>query len=95
MESALVAHAAQFGAAGLIAWMWLAERRGAVVRERQLGESHERLMEQRVQLDALLRVVQEQARAVAALEATQRAMVSALERVAAGVGVGRGEGSVG
>lgn len=70
----LLAPAAQFGAAGLIALMWLAERRAASERERKLDEAHARLMEQREQLSALLEVVGDNTRAMAALEASQRAL---------------------
>lgn len=68
----------QFGVAGLMAWMWTTERRASQERERQLTQSHERLMEQRVQLDALLKAVTDGTRAVAALEASQRSIVAAL-----------------
>lgn len=70
----------QFGTAGLIAWMWLTERRAAASRERQLAEAHERLMEQRVQIDALMRLVGESVRATASLEEGQRALRALLER---------------
>ena len=69
----------QFGMSGLIAWMWLTERRAATSRERQLTEAHERLMDQRVQLDALLQVVADNARAVSAIEAGQRALAGLFE----------------
>lgn len=72
----------QFGMAGLIAWMWLTERHAASGRERQLTEAHERILDQRVQLDALLTVISENTRAVAALEASQRALSRLAERVA-------------
>ena len=74
----------QFGVSGLIAWMWLTERRASAQRERQLSESHERLIEQRVQLDVLLRVVADNARAVSALEATQRALAHLIDSLASG-----------
>lgn len=82
MEMDLMAMATQFGMSGLIAWMWLTERRGATQREKQLSEAHERLMEQRVQLDSLLQVVADNARAVAAVEAGQRALGTLLESLA-------------
>lgn len=68
----------QFGVAGLMAWMWTTERRSAAERERQLNESHDRLREQRVQLDALMKLIADNTRAVAALEASQRALVASL-----------------
>ncbi|GAB4554269.1 MAG: hypothetical protein Tsb0013_16810 [Phycisphaerales bacterium] len=67
---------AQFGAAGLIAAMWLVERRAASAREGQLGEAHARLMEQREQLAALIEVVTDNTRAMTALEGTQRTLAS-------------------
>lgn len=79
MEGDLMAMATQFGMSGLIAWMWLTERRAATNREKQLSEAHERLMDCRVQLDALLQVVADNARAVSAVEAGQRALASVLE----------------
>ncbi|MFM9959328.1 MAG: hypothetical protein ACKVZJ_14820 [Phycisphaerales bacterium] len=73
----------QFGVAGLMAWMWTSERRASQERERQLTESHERLMEQRTQLSALLDAITQATRAVTALEASQRAIVSALRALGA------------
>lgn len=96
MDPETALHFTQFGTAGLVAWMWLTERRGAAARERQLAEAHDRLMEQRVQLDALMRVVGENVRAAAALEDGQRALRALLERALdrrapAGPPNGRGE----
>jgi len=75
MDGAVFMELMQFGVAGLVAWMWLAERRAAVSRERELSEAHDRLMEQRVQLDALVRLVEENTRAVTALEVAERELV--------------------
>ncbi|RMH26182.1 MAG: hypothetical protein D6693_07685 [Planctomycetota bacterium] len=77
MEQDLLNFATQFGAAGLIAWMWLSERRHAATREAQLSEAHERLAQSRVALDSLLTVVADNTRALASLEATQRALLAA------------------
>ena len=85
----------QFGMAGLIAWMWLTERHAASGRERQLTEAHERILDQRVQLDALLTVISENTRAVAALEASQRALSRLAERVASAPGAAPGGSEVG
>lgn len=84
MELDLATTLTQFGMAGLVAWMWLVERRSASDREKQLVATHERLMEQRIQLDALLRVVADNTRAVTAVEAGQRALGAAIESLAAG-----------
>lgn len=72
MEMAELAGAvAQFGVAGLIGWMWLAERRGSAQRERELSEAHERLVAQRTELAALLDVVAANTRALEAVRAGQ------------------------
>lgn len=78
MEVELLATLAQFGTAGLIAWMWLVERRAAAERERQLTSAHERLLEQRTQLDALLSVVADNTKAVTAVEAGIRTLAAML-----------------
>ena len=83
-EVEIIGAATQFGTAGLIAWMWLLERRSAAERERQVSQAHERLMDQRVQVDALLEVVRDNTRAVAAVEAGQRALAGVLQRWEAG-----------
>lgn len=71
----------QFGTAGLVAWMWLVERRGAAERERQLSDSHRRILDDRVQVGALMDVVKENTRAVGAMEAGQRAMLALVDRL--------------
>jgi hypothetical protein len=75
---------AQFGAAGLIGWMWLAERRAAGARERQLAELHERLMQERPHTGLLLEVVRDNTRALTALELGQRTLTGLLERLGSG-----------
>ena len=79
----LAGHAAPLGAAGLVACMWLLERRGASERERQLTAAHDRLMEQRMQLETLVGVMRDNTRALAALEDAQRQLHVALRDVAA------------
>ncbi len=78
----LIATLTQFGAAGLIAWMWLTERRHALSRERLLERAHERLEEGRVQYEILARIVEDNTRALASLESSQQRMVEALDRLA-------------
>jgi hypothetical protein len=73
---------AQFGAAGLIGWMWLAERRAAAARDRQLAELHERLMQERPHMAILLEVVRDNTRALTALDLGQRTLAGLLERLA-------------
>ena len=80
-EGELSAAIAQFGMAWLIGWMWLVERRAAAVREKQLCDLHDRIMDERRQADALLSVVSANTRALTALEVGQRGLVTMLERV--------------
>ena len=77
---ALLPQPAQLGAAGLIAFLWLTERRAAAERERQLAEAHAVAVGQRVELEQLQRVVQDNTRAIALLEASQQRLAGALER---------------
>ncbi len=78
MEQDLITLVSQFGAAGLIAGMWLVERRHAARRDVQLTEAHDRLREQKVALDQLLAVVTSNTRAASSLEAAQRALLDYL-----------------
>lgn len=81
IEPEIATSIAQLGAAGLIGWMWLAERRAGAARETQLRELHDRLMQERPQIAALLSVVQDNTRALSALDVGQRAIASAMERL--------------
>ena len=90
MEPDLVMQVTQFGVAGLIAWMWMTERRSALGREKQLADAHERLMEQRMQLEALVRLVSENTRALASLESGLASLQRIIERVAGSVATDRG-----
>lgn len=76
-----VAALAQLGAAGLMGWMWLAERRGAAHRERQLSEAHERMMQERRYFESLLAAVRENTRVMALLEGAQERLGRAIERL--------------
>jgi hypothetical protein len=82
MPETLIATFTQFGAAGLIGALWLFERRHAAHRERQLDEAHRQLMASERQVDALLRVVQENTRAVNSLQHSQRRLIGLLGRMA-------------
>ncbi len=81
MEGDVMTWLMQFGSAGLIAMMWLIERRQGMVRERQLTEAHERVLQQRVELGQLMAVVTENTRAVASLEGAQRQLIGLVERI--------------
>ncbi len=74
METDLITMATQFGVSGLIAWMWLTERRAAQARERDLTAAHDRLIEQRVQLDALMALVADNTKAVSSMESALRSL---------------------
>ena len=76
---------AQFGLAGMVGGMWLWERRAAGDRERQLTEAHERLTADRLQLNVLVDTLRDNTRALAALEAGQRALAAVLARLDAPV----------
>lgn len=69
---------AQFGTAGLIGWMWLAERRAAFVREKQMGEAHDRLMAERSSFEAVLQALRDNTKALASLEVGQRELAGAI-----------------
>lgn len=99
-EAEVIGSLAQFGMAGLIAVMWLVERRAAQQREREVTEAHGRLMSQRTELDSLLQVVRDNTRAVSALEGGQRELTALLHRSlgqpqAASGTAGAGVGAVG
>lgn len=80
MDPTIAATLAQFGVAGLIGWMWLAERRSAGEREQQLRDLHQRVQSDGVSLGALLKALDDNTRAIVTLEGTQRRLVDALER---------------
>ncbi len=79
MEAEIASALAQFGVAGMVGWMWLAERRAAATREEQLGRAHDKLMRQGEQLGVLMELTRANTRAMAGLEATQREMVRVLD----------------
>ncbi|MGQ0628664.1 MAG: hypothetical protein ACT4PL_11260 [Phycisphaerales bacterium] len=71
---------AQFGAAGLMGWMWLSERRAASTRERQLSEAHDRIAAERTGLAVLLHAIESNTRALTTIEVGQRELVTILSR---------------
>jgi hypothetical protein len=72
MDPTLLSSLTPFGAAGLIAFLWLTERKSSGERERQLSEAHDRLVRHRSELSLLVNVVRENTRALTALEASLR-----------------------
>ena len=79
----VLAAMSRFGAAGLIGWMWLSERRSASRRDQQLSEAHEQLRHERVGVSVLVGVVRRNTRALGRLEAQQRAFFGMLKEVSA------------
>ena len=75
MELDLLQIVSQFGAAGLIGLLWLAERRLGARRERQLTEAHRRIVTQTHALNAMINVVRDNTSAIVALEHTQRQLI--------------------
>lgn len=75
MPTDLIPALAQLGAAGLIGWMWLTERRAAADREQQLREAHAAILDERPRLDVLLKALDANTRAITALEVGQRQLV--------------------
>jgi hypothetical protein len=72
---------AQFGPAGLIGILWIAERRQAARRDRQLTEAHHKLAGKELSLEALLDVVKDNTRAIVTLEQTQRQLIDVAQRI--------------
>jgi hypothetical protein len=70
------------GAAGLIAAMWLLERRAAAAHTRALEQAHERLLAERRDTAILIRLVRDSTRALTAVERTQRAILAVVYFVA-------------
>jgi hypothetical protein len=81
IEGDAAAMLAQFGAAGLMGWMWLSERRAAATREKQLADAHERLLQERSALDVVLRALEGSTRVLTALEVGQRQIIELLGRM--------------
>jgi hypothetical protein len=66
------------GASGIMGAMWLWERRMSRQRETQLDEAHSRILSDRVQLDELIRVVEQNSEAMGRLTASQEQMMREL-----------------
>lgn len=80
-SEAVAAAVAQFGMAGLVAWMWLTERRHAAERDKQVGQLHERILEERRGTEALVSVLERNTSAITALREGQRHLGAAVERL--------------
>lgn len=92
MTEPIISTFAQFGAAGLIGLLWLYERRHGAVRDRQLEEAHRRLLARERELDLLLKVLQDNTRAINTLELSQRRLIRFLDNLFSRRGVSGGLG---
>ena len=81
VEAEIMGALAQFGVAGLIGWMWLSERRGAQERERQIAEAHAEIWRERQSLASLIRLVEQNTRALAGVQRQQHELSGAIERL--------------
>jgi hypothetical protein len=88
MDTEVMAALTQFGVAGMVCFMWLVERRASGERERQLTEAHSGLMKQHHEQCAVIEVVRDNTRAMASLEAGQRGLVEAIDRLGSKATVG-------
>lgn len=68
------------GTAGVMGVMWLWERRNSRQREEQLDAAHQRIMSDRVGLDQLVQLVQQNTAALTALSERLGSMVGTLPR---------------
>lgn len=81
MDAEIATIVSQFGAAGLMGLLWIAERRHAALRDRQLTEAHRLVAARESEAAALLGIVRENTRAIVTLEQTQRRLMHAVERL--------------
>ena len=66
------------GDSGIMGAMWLWERRMSRQRETQLDEAHSRILSDRVQLEELIRVVEQNSEAMSRLTASQEQLIREL-----------------
>ena len=74
LDAEMAGSLVQFGTAGLIGWMWLSERRDAATAVKQLREAHERIVQEKTSLDAVLGAVRENTRVLEQIAESQRAL---------------------
>ena len=85
MEAEFIQHVLQIGPAGLMGVLWIMERRHSASRERQLSESHDRLMSQRLEISELVQVIKDNCVALTSLERSQQQLISICGRIATGL----------
>jgi len=83
VEVDILAEIAQYGIAGMMGMLWILERRHSMQRERELTDTHQRLMSQREELSELIKVVQDNSVALTVLENSQARLVQICEQIAA------------
>ena len=69
------------GAAGVMGAMWLWERRASVQRERELSQSHERILRDEQRLDKLTHVVEQATAAITRFGQMQQEMSELIKHV--------------
>lgn len=74
---------ASLGAAGVMGAMWLWERRSSIQRERQLEESHQRILRDEQRLAKFTEVVEQNTAAIAQFQQTQRDACDLLRQLSA------------
>ena len=92
-DISILTNLTQLGAAGVIGWLWLSERRASVGRERELSEAHTRIIQERESTEALVTLVRENTAALSRLSESQRALGLAIDRLASGGGQRTREGA--
>jgi len=88
-EMTVFTNLTQLGAAGVIGWLWLSERRVNSARERELSEAHARIMRERESTEARVSLVRENTDALSRLGESQRSLGGSIDRLAARLEEGR------
>ncbi len=81
MELEFIKAVAQFGVAGLMGVLWIGERTLSRRRENQLDQAHARLIKQREEIEALVKLVQRNTDVIARFDATQVHLMQTLEKL--------------
>ena len=82
-EMTVFTNLTQLGAAGVIGWLWLSERRANSTRERELSEAHARIMREKESSEAIVSLVRENTEALGRLGESQRTLGASIDRLAA------------
>jgi hypothetical protein len=87
-----VLNVTQFGVAGLMGALWWWERRYSRAREDQLTAAHEKIVQQREHLSALLEALNGNTQVIAEFTAVQEQIVEVIRGAVRGRGVTSGPG---